>query len=150
MNTDLLTSVRVPQNGTVPMDTKHIMIIDDEEDHRMLLGDLLESKGYTISVAENAKQALDMLSFQPVDLVITDFMMPGMNGLELIRAMANRPWLDMIPVILLTANQRENLEELARSAGALATVFKPYDFKRFLALVHSAIGQEVPPSTRSS
>jgi len=150
MNTDLVCSVSVPQNGTITMPTKHILIVDDDDDHRMLLADLLESKGHIISLAENAKQALDKLSVQTVDLVITDFMMPEMNGLELIRAMATREWLSRIPVILLTANRRENLEELAKSAGAFATVFKPYDFKRLLALIHSAVEQSASLSSRCS
>ena len=134
-----LSSVSLLQNGTTTMAAKHILIVDDEEDHRMLMADLLESKGFSTSTAENARQALAKLSNQPVDLVITDFMMPEMNGLELIRAMARRPWQNMIPVILVTANRRENLDELARSAGAFTTLFKPYDTRNLLSLVHSAI-----------
>jgi CheY-like chemotaxis protein len=132
------------------METKHIMIVDDEEDHRLLLGDLLESKGYSISTAKNAKQALAQLSTQTVDLVITDFMMPEMNGLELIRAMAWKEWLNMIPVILLTANARENLEDLAKNAGAFSTVFKPFDNKSLLALIYTAMEQSVPISSNCS
>jgi CheY-like chemotaxis protein len=132
------------------METKHIMIVDDEEDHRLLLGDLLESKGYSISTAKNAKQALAQLSTQTVDLVITDFMMPEMNGLELIRAMAWKEWLNMIPVILLTANARENLEDLAKNAGAFSTVFKPFDNKSLLALIYTSMEQSVPISSNCS
>lgn len=126
------------------MEIKHILIVDDEEDHRLILADLLESKGYSISTAKNAKQALAEISSRTVDLVITDFMMPGMNGLELIRALARKEWLKGIPVILLTADQSENLEGLARSAGAYSTIFKPFDFNILLTLIHSAIEQPEP------
>ena len=129
------------------MTKKHILIVDDEEDHRLILADLLESKGYGVSTARNAKQALARLSTEKVDLVITDFMMPEMNGLELIRAMARREWLIMTPVILLSANSRENLDDLAKSAGAFSTVFKPFDAKSLLALIHSAVEQPEPVST---
>ena len=148
MNSNLVSTLSLPRDGTVTMTTKHILIVDDEEDHRLLLADLLESKGYSISTAKNAKQALAQLSTQTADLVITDFMMPEMNGLELIRAMARKVWLNMIPVILLTANPTENLEDLAKSAGAFSTVFKPYDFKSLLALIHSAIEQSESVSSK--
>jgi len=144
---NMVSSPSVLQNGTVTMETKHILIVDDEEDHRLVLADLLESKGYSISTVKNAKQALAQLSTQAVDLVITDFMMPEMNGLELIRAMARSDGLNMIPVILLTANARENLEDLAKSAGAFSTVFKPFDNKNLLAGIHTAIEQSVPLSS---
>ena len=123
------------------MDTIHIMIVDDEEDHRLLLTDLLEAKGFRVSTAENGRQALAQISTQTVDLVITDFLMPEMNGLELIRALARSRWLNGIPVILLTANAGGNLEELAKSAGAFSTVFKPFEFKRLVPLIHSALEQ---------
>lgn len=132
------------------METKHILIVDDEEDHRLILTDLLESKGYRVSKAENAKQALGQLSKQMVDLVITDFRMPEMNGLELIRAMARREWLNMTRVILLTANTRENVESLAKRAGAFSTVFKPFDVNILLGLIHSAVEQPEPVSTTCS
>ena len=132
------------------MAIKHILIVDDEEDHRLILADLLESKGYRVSIAKDAKQALVKLSTQIVDLVLTDFMMPEMNGLELIRAMARREWLTMTPVILLTANTRENLEDLAKSAGAFSTLFKPFDFQRLVNLIQSAIEQPEPVSTNCS
>ncbi len=124
------------------------MIVDDEEDHQLILADLLESKGYSISTANNAKQALAGISSRTVDLVITDFMMPEMNGLELIRALARKEWLKEIPVILLTADQSKDLEGLARIAGAYSTVFKPLNFDRLLTLIHSAIEQ--PQPVRSS
>lgn len=150
MNSNIMSLRSLPQDGTVTMATKHILIVDDEEDHRLLLADLLQSKGYSISTARDAKQALAQLSTQTVDLVITDFKMPEMNGLEFIRAMARREWLNMIPVILLTANLRENLEDLAKSAGAFSTVFKPFDFKSLLALIYSAIEQPEIVSSKCS
>ena len=150
MNSHMMSVSSVPEDGSVPMATKHILIVDDEEDHRLVLADLLESKGYSISTASNAKQALAQLSSQTVDLVITDFMMPEMNGLELIRALARREWLTGIPVILLTADKSQNLEGLANSAGAYSTVFKPFDLKRLLVLIHSAIEQPEPVSSKCS
>jgi CheY-like chemotaxis protein len=74
------------------METKHILIVDDEEDHRILLSDLLESRGVRISTASNAKEALGKMTTQMADLLITDFMMPEMNGLELVRALAKGEW----------------------------------------------------------
>ena len=123
------------------------MIVDDDYDHRLLLTDLLQSHGYTIVTAENGREALVVLSSQSVGLVVTDLMMPGMNGLELIRNMANRHLLEKTPVILMTGTHREHLEAVARSAGALATVFKPYDIKRLLSLISAAIGQPALTAT---
>ncbi|MDX1412344.1 MAG: response regulator [Nitrospirales bacterium] len=132
------------------METRHILIVDDEEDHRLILADLLESKGYSISTAKNAKLALAEISTRTVDLVITDFMMPGMNGLELIRALGRKEWLKGIPVILLTADKNENLKGLARCAGAYSTIFKPFNFNSLLTLIHSAIEQTEPVPSECS
>ena len=150
MNRHIMSWNSAPSDGKVRMGTKHILIVDDEEDHRLVLADLLESKGYSISTASNAKEALARLSSQTVDLVITDFMMPEMNGLELIRALARKEWLIGIPVILLTADKSESLESLAESAGAFSTVFKPFDFKSLLALIHSAIEHPEPVPSKCS
>lgn len=123
------------------MATKHLLIVDDKEDHRLVLADLLRSCGFRITTAESGKQALTQVSQDRIDVVITDFLMAEMNGLELIRAMARREWLVRTPVILLTANTREHLEVLADRAGAFCTVFKPVNFHSLLALIHSAMEQ---------
>lgn len=136
----------VAREYSTALATKNVLIVDDEVDHRMVLADLLESYGYSTITAEGAKQALAKLSTRTVDLVITDFKMPEMNGLELIRAMANQGLLNQKPVILVTANTIENLEELAKSAGAFATLVKPYDHKTLLALIVSAINESDPNS----
>ena len=127
--------------------TKNILIVDDEYDHRLLLSDLLESRGFSPITAESGSEALEKLSTQRVNLVITDLMMPEMNGLELIRQMAMRTGLERTPVILVTGTPRESLEELAKSAGAFATVLKPYNVNRLITLITSALAQAESPSS---
>ena len=141
MNSNAQYRVMTPKELMATQISKDILIVDDDCDHRLVLTDLLQSHGYTTVTAENGSEALAKLSTQFVSLVVTDFLMPGMNGLELIRNMATRHLLEKTPVILMTGTHRVHLEELARSAGALATVFKPYDIKRLLTLISAAIGQ---------
>jgi len=63
--------------------TKKILVVDDEEDIRMLLERLLENEGYDVSLAGEGKEALAILKKEKVDLALLDFFMPGMSGREL-------------------------------------------------------------------
>lgn len=69
----------------------HILIVDDDLDLRQILERLLTIKGYQVSSAGNGKSAIAIIDRQPIDLVITDIIMPDMDGLELISALRQRP-----------------------------------------------------------
>lgn len=114
-----------------------ILVADDEFLIADVLAFALEDEGYTVVTASNGRKALDILNAQPVDLVITDFMMPVMNGLELATAIRDRDGRRM-PIILMSGAQAE----IARGRRDLFTeVFdKPFVIERVVAKVKALIG----------
>ncbi len=95
-----------------------ILLVDDNEMGLTARKTLLEEQGYSVTMATSGEAALEMLRRSPFDLVITDFRMPGMNGIELIRQIREeRP---QIPVILLSGFvQSLGLNEQATGADAV-------------------------------
>jgi CheY-like chemotaxis protein len=81
-----------------------ILVVEDDEDMRELLRDYLEPT-FAVVGAVDGKAALDLLRRQHIDLVITDFHMPNVNGLELIRAIRSDPALEQTPVIVETSDR---------------------------------------------
>lgn len=114
-----------------------ILVADDEFLIADVLAFALEDEGYTVVTASNGRKALDILNAQPVDLVITDFMMPVMNGLELATAIRDRDGGRM-PIVLMSGAQAE----IARGRRDLFTeVFdKPFVIERVVAKVKALIG----------
>ena len=119
--------------------TQSVLIVDDEFGLADITAELLREVGYDVALAINGKLGLDSLATHPADIVLTDLMMPVMDGPEMIRRMRADPALAAIPVILMTA-----LPE-AISAGELvlydAVLVKPFS----VAEVLSAIQRLLPP-----
>ena len=102
-----------------------ILIVDDEHTIRMMLSDFLENK-YRIIGAENGLQALDILSQQHVDLVISDINMPGMNGEEFVRRLEQDELLRSIPVVVVSTDSTDCRMHQMRLLGAKGYVKKPF------------------------
>jgi DNA-binding response OmpR family regulator len=108
-----------------PNRLRTILIVDDLEANRVLLERSLASAGYRTLSAECGAGALSTLSTQPVDLVLLDWMMPGLSGLETLRAIRLNHSQDALPVIMCTAvGEDENIVEAIES-GATDYVVKP-------------------------
>ena len=107
----------------------HILIVDDEIAIRESMGEYIEAAGFKTSTAESADQALAKLDAESIDVVITDIMLPGMNGLELTDKIKNTSDID---VIVMTGYSGEYSYEEAISKGASDFVFKPVRFEELL------------------
>jgi two-component system response regulator AtoC len=100
-----------------------VLLVDDEPSVRAALRELVEGRGWVPLVARSGAEALELLD--RADAVVTDFSMPGMDGMELLRAVHERD--ESLPVILLTAHGSERLAVRAIKAGAYEYVTKPFD-----------------------
>ena len=110
-----------------------VLVVDDREDNRYLLQALLAGHGFEVSEARHGKEALESAERQPPDLVITDLLMPEMDGYALLREWRSRARLRPIPVIVYTATYTEPKdEELALRLGADAFLVKPMEHGEFL------------------
>lgn len=114
-----------------------ILIVDDEYLIADILGFALEDAGFLVEKAGNGRKALEALRDRRVDLVITDYMMPVLNGEELVRAIREELQLGDLPVILMSGAQAS----LGRTNPQLfAAVFdKPFDMDRMIATVRELL-----------
>jgi CheY-like chemotaxis protein len=117
-----------------------VLVVDDEWAIADWLQALLADEGYQVFVASNGKEALKILSTQAVDLIITDFMMPIMDGPALIRAVADNTAIRHLPIIVMSSLQEAVVRE--RCAGYVAFVRKPFREADFLALVQRAVTKD--------
>lgn len=115
-----------------------ILVVDDEFDIAELLGELLTARGHQVTTAINGQLARGLLANTVYDLVITDFMMPLLDGIELVDGMRADPRLAAIPVIMISA-QRE-LPVAATRGLVQATLQKPFS----PAALYAAIARVQP------
>ena len=114
-----------------------ILVVDDEHLVRWSLRRYLEAEGFEAMEAEGGVLALEILEKEPIDVLITDLMMPEMDGLELIRnALIVRPKLD---ILVITANDSLNMIQSAEEAGAKRTFSKPIPFKELSGTIQALI-----------
>lgn len=85
------------------MQQKSILVVEDERDIADFIGFVLKREGYLVEIAGDGQSALDSLARNPVDLVITDVMMPIMDGLELVKALVAEGTLQRTPVLVMSA-----------------------------------------------
>ena len=120
--------------------TQSVLIVDDEFGLADITADLLREAGYDVALAINGKLGLDSLMARPADIVLTDLMMPVMDGPEMIRRMRADPTLAAIPVVLMTALP----EALPPRETALhdAVLIKPFSLAEVLATVKRLLPPE--------
>ncbi len=119
---------------------KTVLLVDDEFALSDTLKDFLEGEGYLVECASNGKDALEIMSTKVPDLVVTDLMMPIMDGKAVIRAMQENHALKSIPVILTSGARRQiALPPGEDTPPYSAFLRKPFQLDRFLNLVSSLI-----------
>ena len=112
-----------------------VLVVDDDSGMLFSLRGLLASRGQDAVIARSGREALDHL--EGVDAVITDFAMPGMDGVQLVQAIRDRD--ETIPVILLTAHGSERVAVQAMKSGAYDYMPKPFDGEEFTLVVGRAL-----------
>lgn len=109
-----------------------LLLVEDSSDLRYLYARLLKRQGYEVCAAANGQEALDLLvSFGP-DIVLTDLMMPHLDGFELIRHLRAMPEWDEVPVVAMTAAPSGEVEYEALRMGASDVLIKPIDVQMLL------------------
>ncbi|MGB5064412.1 MAG: EAL domain-containing protein [Candidatus Competibacter sp.] len=120
----------------------NILIVDDNQDNQVLLHGLLESRGHRVEEAANGLHAFDRVRTEPPDLIISDILMPEMDGFALCRLVKSIEKLKHIPFVFYTAtylNQHD--EELGLWLGASRYIRKPQEPKPFLDMIDQVIAE---------
>jgi two-component system, cell cycle response regulator DivK len=120
---------------------KTILVVEDQEDNRQILRDLLASSGFLMIEAHDGQQALAMARSQRPDLILMDIQLPVVDGYEATRSIKRDPELRHIPVIAVTSYALSGDEERAREAGCDAYVAKPYSTRHLLAKIGQFLEQ---------
>jgi len=115
-----------------------ILIVDDEYLIADILSFALEDEGYLTVTAGSGQKALSILDREKPQLIITDYMMPGMNGIELAEAVRAHPTLDQLPMILMSGAQAHL--GVARPDLFVEVFDKPFEIQSVLSRVKSLLG----------
>ncbi|WP_341989114.1 phosphate regulon transcriptional regulator PhoB [Azorhizobium sp. AG788] len=121
-----------------------ILIIEDEEPLTLLLRYNLESEGYFVENVARGDEAETRLRESVPDLVILDWMLPGLSGIELCRRLRTRPETERLPVIMLTARGEETERVRGLATGADDYVVKPFSVPELLARVRALLRRAKP------
>ena len=108
-------------------DHKQILIVDDEPVWLKVLGQLLQTKGYTVKEAASGADALNTLKSYEPDLILLDVRMPDMNGFDLLDHIKKLPKLAAKPVVFVSAMDDFHAKKVARELGAADYILKPID-----------------------
>ena len=119
--------------------TRRILVVEDQEDNRQILRDLLASAGYEMIEAGDGEQALVEVVRQRPDLILMDIQLPLLDGYEATRRIKADPALKSIPIIVVTSYALSGDEEKARAAGCDAYVAKPYSPRALLAKIREYV-----------
>ncbi|HVP21486.1 MAG TPA: response regulator [Anaerolineaceae bacterium] len=114
-----------------------ILIVDDDRGGREALEALLLTQGYNLILASNGPEALQKLEEAPIDLIMLDLMMPGMDGYEVCRRIRNNPAVADIPILILTAMNDFRSRLAGIEVGADDYITKPYDSMELFARVRT-------------
>ncbi|MEO0555699.1 MAG: response regulator [Bacteroidota bacterium] len=118
-----------------------VLVIEDNDELRNYISGLL-SKSYQVLTAANGKEAVDMALTQIPDLIISDVMMPEMDGLELCKALSQNKETDHIPIILLTARADKETKLSGLQLGAIQYITKPFEPEELKITINNIVEQQ--------
>ena len=122
-------------------DKKHILVVEDDEETRLLLSEYLEKNQYRVSVAEEGNAMWQLLnhSHETIHLIVMDIMLPGEDGLTLCRDLCTQPKTKLIPIIMLTARGDDTDRIIGLEMGADDYLAKPFNPRELLARIKSVL-----------
>ena len=128
------------ENGKGGMSKKRVMVVEDSQVIYQMVQEALEAKGYDVFVVTNGFEALrDLEEIQP-DLIVSDIMMPKLDGLRLCEAIQNRLETKSIPFIFISSKFDQRTVERGRAIGAKYFIAKPFEMETLVTCVGKVLG----------
>ncbi len=122
------------------MNGKSILVVDDDESHLVWSSDILEQNGYIADVALSGERALEMLANKKYDLIISDLVMPGMSGIDFVRAVSDIE-SNQKAIIMTGHGDVDTFIESVHGLGALEYIDKPITTEDFITMVDKLTSQ---------
>ncbi|MDF5715551.1 MAG: response regulator transcription factor [Rhizonema sp. NSF051] len=116
-----------------------ILVVDDDLGTRLSISDYLDLSGYSVIVANDGQEALAMVEEYHTDLIVTDIVMPQINGYELVRRVRQKPAFRLLPVILLTARTKTQERILGYQSGCDLYLPKPFELEELAAAIRNLL-----------
>jgi CheY-like chemotaxis protein len=114
-----------------------VLVADDDLEICMLIKTILSKGPYEVTLCNDAESALVYIQQgKPVDILVSDFMLPGMSGIELITRVRQNAATMRIPIVMISGHNNYAMSERAKAAGANAFLNKPFSLKALRAIVH--------------
>jgi two-component system chemotaxis response regulator CheY len=112
-----------------------ILAVDDSTTMRQMVSFTLTNAGHQVLEADSGDEALKLARSNKFDLVITDVNMPGMNGIQLVRALRDLPDCKFTPVLMLTTESGAEIKAQGKAAGATGWIVKPFNPETLLSVL---------------
>jgi len=125
--------------------TNRVLVIEDTEDNRQIMRDLLTNAGYDLIEAVDGAEGLAKAKEHRPDLILMDIQLPILDGYEVTRRIKADPALKHIPIIAVTSYALSGDESKTRAAGCDAYVAKPFSPRQLLSKVREFLPLEAPP-----
>jgi two-component system, cell cycle response regulator len=119
---------------------KKILLIDDSSVNNLLLQNVLEDEKFSVLVAFNGKEGLDLIKGAKPDLILLDIMMPRMDGIEVLQKIVSDEATNKIPVIMLTAKTDKADRQISLEMGAVDFITKPVNIDELLGKINTILG----------
>ena len=137
---DVITPVLDDPAGR-PGKGRCVLLVEDEDQLRRVMKDLLEREGYKVAEARDGAQALDEVDRSAPDLIMLDLNLPGLDGYGVLQRLRSRPSTSQIPVIVLTAKGDEDNEVRVFQMGADDFLTKPFRARALSARLEAVLGR---------
>jgi len=121
------------------MDHKHILVVDDDPHILALIRTILTQRNYRVTTAGDGQQALDRLRGSHFDAMITDALMPGLDGPTLTEKIKADPDLKELPVIMITASSQPGMVQKSFSSGCILFLPKPFTGASLISILQLAL-----------
>jgi CheY-like chemotaxis protein len=119
--------------------TFNILVVDDNEDSRVMMAELLSMEGHTIFQAKDAATAFEAINEHSLDVVISDIGLPGLDGYHIARTLRSMPELNPLRLIALTGFGTPDDQRKALKAGFDAHFIKPFDIDKLIAVLYDEL-----------
>jgi two-component system cell cycle response regulator DivK len=121
--------------------TRRILVVEDQEDNRRIVRDLLTATGYELIEAQDGEAGIRLAKEQRPDLILMDIQLPVLDGYEATRRIKADPELRAVPIVVVTSYALSGDEQKAIAAGCDAYVAKPFSPRQLLATVRKLLGE---------